>query len=47
MIDAEADWARETLALRIIERTQAGEQDVKRLRLDALAHLAQAKIQKA
>ena len=46
MVDGKAEWARETLALRIIDRAQAGERDAKRLHLDALAHLANAKMQK-
>ena len=45
MKDGKADWARETLALRIIETTQGGEHDVDRLRDDAVAHLADAKVQ--
>jgi hypothetical protein len=45
MLDGKGEWARETLALRIIERAQAGERDAKRLQLDALAHLANAKLQ--
>ena len=46
MMNGNADWARETLAMRIIDRAQAGECDVKRLHLDAVAHLANAKIEK-
>ena len=46
MVDGKADWARETLALRIIARAQGGERNVKRLHLDALEHRANAKIQK-
>ena len=42
--DAQAEWARETLALRIIETVQQrGERDLERVRDDALLHLAQAK----
>lgn len=41
-----AAWARETLALRIIETAQAGERDVNRLRDDAIAHLAHSKMQR-
>jgi len=38
------EWVRETLALRIIETAQQrGEQDLDRLRDDALDHLAHAK----
>jgi hypothetical protein len=38
------EWARETIALRIIEVAQkSGERDLDRLRDDALGHLAQAK----
>jgi hypothetical protein len=44
--DGTADWAREVLAMRIIETAQAGERDVSRLRDDALAHLARLKVQK-
>ena len=40
MVDGKAEWARETLALRIIDKAQAGERDVIRLRDDALEHLA-------
>jgi hypothetical protein len=32
-------WARETLALRIIESVKGGERDITRLRQDALAYL--------
>jgi hypothetical protein len=40
----QADWARETLALRIIETVQQrGERDLERVRDDALLHLAQTK----
>ena len=40
---AHAEWARETLALRIIETVQKrGERDLERVRDDALLHLAQA-----
>ena len=46
MVDGKAEWARETLGLRIIEMAQKGERDVKCLHLDALAHLANAKMQK-
>jgi hypothetical protein len=46
LADGKAEWARETLALRIIDRAQAGERDVQRLRVDALAHLANARMQK-
>ena len=41
-----AEWARETLALRIIDFAQTGERDVDTLRDDALAHLARSKMQK-
>jgi hypothetical protein len=41
-----ADWARELLAMRIIETAQAGERNVTRLHDDALAHLANLRIQK-
>jgi hypothetical protein len=41
-----SDWARETLALRIIELAQSGERDVDKLRKDALAHLAKATMPK-
>jgi hypothetical protein len=44
--DGTEDWARETLALRIIETAQGGETDAERLRDDALAHLANLRIQK-
>jgi hypothetical protein len=37
-----AAWARETLALRIIDTAQEGERDPDILRDDALAHLAHA-----
>jgi hypothetical protein len=40
-----ADWERETLLLRIIETAQAGKRDVNRLRDDALAHLANLRLQ--
>jgi hypothetical protein len=41
---AQAEWARETLALRIIETVQQrGERNLDRVRDDALLHLAQAK----
>jgi hypothetical protein len=46
LVDGKAEWARETLALRIIDRAQAGELDTKRLQQDALAHLANGKMQK-
>jgi hypothetical protein len=40
----ESEWARETLALRIIETVQKrGERDLDRVSDDALVHLAQAK----
>jgi hypothetical protein len=38
-----ADWARETLALRIIDRAHHGERDTAALRDDALVYLAQAR----
>ena len=41
-----AESAREVLAMRIIETAQAGERNVTRLRDDALAHLANLRIQK-
>ena len=41
-LDVRADWARETLALRIVETTKTGERDVNRLRDDAIEHLANA-----
>jgi hypothetical protein len=42
--DTQGEWARETLALRIIETVQKrGERDLERLLEDALLHLAQAK----
>ena len=41
MVDGKADWARETLGLRIIETAQKGERDPIRLQEDALAHLAE------
>jgi hypothetical protein len=44
--DVAADWAREVLALRIIETAQGGETDVNRLRDDALTHLANLRVQK-
>jgi hypothetical protein len=41
--EAHAEWACETLALRIIETVQKrGERDLERVRDDALLHLAQA-----
>ena len=43
--DGAADWVREVLALRIIEMAQAGMTDVEQLRDDALAHLANLRIQ--
>jgi hypothetical protein len=46
LVDAKAEWARETLALRIIDRAQRGERDVERLQLDAIAHLANSKMEK-
>jgi hypothetical protein len=39
-----SEWARQTLALRIIDMAQVRERDVDRLRDDALAHLAKAKM---
>jgi hypothetical protein len=42
MADGKADWAKETLGLRIIETAQRGEHNVARLQADALAHLANA-----
>jgi hypothetical protein len=42
--EPESEWARETLALRIIETVQQrGERDLDRVRDDALMHLAEAK----
>ena len=41
-----SEWARETLALRIIEMTERGERNIDRLRSDALAYLSNAKPQK-
>ena len=38
-----AEWARETLALRIIEQAHNGTWDITELCDDALAHLAKAK----
>lgn len=38
-----ADWVKETLALRIVERATQGEKDADRLYQDALDHLAKAK----
>jgi hypothetical protein len=43
LVDGKADWARETLGLRIIDMAQRGERDATKLREDALAFLAQAK----
>jgi hypothetical protein len=43
MVDGKAEWARETIALRIIDMAQRGERDASKLRDDALAFLAQAK----
>lgn len=41
---AQTEWARETLALRIIETVQKrGERDLERLREDALLYLAQSR----
>jgi ketopantoate reductase len=37
-----AEWARETIALYIIEATQRGERDVVKLREEAITHLANA-----
>jgi hypothetical protein len=37
-----AEWARETIALRIIEMVQRGEHDISKLQADALVHLATA-----
>jgi hypothetical protein len=42
MADGKADWAKETLALRIIETAQRGEHNVARMREEALAYLANA-----
>jgi hypothetical protein len=47
VLGAKEEWTREILALRIIDTAQAGEHDVTRLRDDALAHLANAKLKKA
>jgi hypothetical protein len=42
--EAQVEWARETLALRIIETVQKrGERHLERIRDDALLHLAQTK----
>ena len=42
--EPESEWARETLALRIIETVQQrGERDLARVRDDALVHLARAR----
>ena len=42
--DAHAEWARETLALRIIETVQKrNERDLERVRDDALLHLAESR----
>ena len=41
--DGKSEWARETLALRIIDTSQKGERDVIKLREDAWGFLAQAK----
>jgi hypothetical protein len=43
LLDGKAEWARETLGLRIIDMAQQGERDASKLRDDALAFLAQAK----
>ena len=43
---ARADWIRDTLAMRIIEKAQSGERDITRLRDDALAYLANLTVQK-
>ena len=40
-----AEWARETIALYIIEATQRGERDVAKLREEAIAHLANARFE--
>ena len=42
----ELEWARETVALRIIDTALGGENNVDRLRDDALAFLANAKMKK-
>lgn len=41
--DGSSGWARKTIALRIIDAAQAGENDVDRLRDDALAFFAVSK----
>ena len=41
--DGKSEWARETLALRIIDTSLKGERDAIKLREDALGFLAQAK----
>jgi hypothetical protein len=41
-----AEWAREVLALRIIDMAQLGERDMEWLREDAVKHLANAKMQR-
>jgi hypothetical protein len=46
MADGKADWARETLGLRIIEAAQRGEHNVARLQEDALMYLAKANRQR-
>jgi hypothetical protein len=43
LVDGKADWARETLGLRIIDMAQRGERDAIKLREGALAFVAQAK----
>jgi hypothetical protein len=40
LLDGKAEWAREILALRIIDKAQEGERDSIKLRNDALTFLA-------
>jgi hypothetical protein len=40
-----AEWARETIALYIIEATERGERDVAKLREEAIAHLTNARFE--